>query len=216
MRSLPTVIVICLITASCCFLGCNSEGGSGSGASASSLQTAIDKAEKDLYGDSKQLTFDKSKAVAVIDSYNKYAAANPKDGKTPEYLFKAAEIHRSIRDHKNAITTYERIIKDYPDYEKVPHSLFLIGFTYENDLKNTTKAKELYAQFLEKYPKHELYESVKFSFDNLGTPPEEIIKRFEEQKSKNDGKIGKQKPNLTTDSKGKVVRKADMVKGAAK
>ena len=95
---------------------------------------------------------------------------------------------RSLRKFNEAVGVYSRISKEFPAYEKAPHSLFLEGFSYENDLADTAKARVRYQDFIEKYPKHELADDVQFSLDNLGKSPEEIIKGFEKNREKTDGK----------------------------
>ncbi len=153
---------------------------------ADDLDKTIEIYEEILYNKGKETNFDIKAAMGTVRAYEKFAKERTNDPKIPEYLFKAAEIQRSLKNYKKAIEDYETIQTNYPDYEKTPHSTFLLGFIYENDLKDTDKAKAMYEQFLEKYPEHELADDVKFSLDNLGITPEEIIKRFEEQNKAGD------------------------------
>ncbi len=62
--------------------------------------------------------------------------------------------------------------------------MFLLGFSYENDLKQNDKAREVYELFLKNYKSHELADDVQFSLNNLGKSPEDIIKQFEKNKGK--------------------------------
>lgn len=142
-------------------------------------------AESALYGNKDVTQFDKVKASELAGIYTTYANAFPQDAETPTYLFKAAELQRSLRDFPKAIDIYDKIYKNYPKYEKTPHSLFLLGFSYENDMKDLDKAKKCYEDFLGKYPKHELADDVEFSLKNLGKSPEEIIKEFEARNKAN-------------------------------
>ncbi len=146
-----------------------------------SLTQEIAKVENDLYN-TQSFSFNAQKAKKVVEAYNQYTTAFPKDAKTPEYLFKSAEIYRSLKQYRKAVETYQNIHSNYPNFEKTPHSLFLMGFSYENDLKNLDEAKKAYQNFLNKYPKHELAKDVNFSLQNLGRAPEEIIKQFEQSK----------------------------------
>ncbi|MEZ4885036.1 MAG: UPF0158 family protein [Chitinophagales bacterium] len=155
---------------------------------ADDLDKTIETYEKILYDKGKDSNFDVKAAMGTVRAYESFAKTRADDAKTPEYLFKAAEIERSLKNYKKAIENYQTIQTKYPDYEKTPHSMFLLGFIYENDLKDDAKAKALYEQFLEKYPEHELADDVKFSLDNLGISPEEIIKRFEEKNKATDAK----------------------------
>jgi len=122
---------------------------------------AINTAEKNLYGDKSNLEFDKDKAQDLVNTYNVFT------GK---------------------VSVYGRIVKDYPNFDKVPHSLFLQGFSHENDLKNLPQAKVAYEDFLKRFPDHELADDVQFSLTNLGKTPEEIIEGFEKIRKENEGK----------------------------
>jgi len=152
-------------------------------ASKNEIVAAMTKAETELYGsDKNNLEFDKTKAQRLVDTYNVFTGKFPKDAESANYLFKTAEVLRSLRKFNEAVGVYSRIGKDFPDFEKAPHSLFLEGFSYENDLNDLKKAEVRYQDFIEKYPKHELADDVQFSLDNLGKSPEDIIKGFEKKR----------------------------------
>lgn len=143
-----------------------------------SLQSIKD-IESQLFNSNNKVSLDKDLAEKAIAAYTSYASKYKDDPETPGYLFKAADVHRGLRQNDKAIEVWENIYNTYPDFEKAPHCLFLMGFSYENDLKNLDKAKGLYEQFLSKYPNHDLADDVQFSIKNLGKSPEEIIKSFE-------------------------------------
>jgi len=143
---------------------------------------AIKVAEGNLYGNQgDNFEWDPAKAQDVLTAYNRFTGSYTTDPATPEYLFKTAEIYKSLKEYPKAVDCYKRIIDNYADYEKASTSLFLLGFSYENDLKNYAKAKDVYQQFLEKYPTHELADDVEFSLKNLGRPVDEIIKEMQEK-----------------------------------
>ena len=85
----------------------------------------------------------------------------------------------NLLDPKRSITLFDRIMSDYPDFEKIPHCLFLKGYIYENDLHDLEKAKSLYLVFLEKYPDHEFADDVQISIEHLGKTPEQLIMEFQ-------------------------------------
>lgn len=159
------------------------------GASIDEVKAAITKAETELYGsDKNNLEFDKTKAQYLVDTYGVFTGKFSDDPETANYLFKTAEVLRSLRKFNEAVGVYSKISKNFPDYEKAPHSLFLEGFSYENDLNDLEKAKVRYQDFIKKYPKHELADDVQFSLDNLGKSPEEIIQGFEKTREENEKK----------------------------
>ncbi len=149
------------------------------------LQEQITNAETALFSNDKgNFVFDEKLVQTAIDAYQKYVATFPEDSLTPEYLFKKADLYRSIRNSEQAIVTYNLISEKYPKYEKAPYCLFLKGFIYENELNKTQEARKAYQTFLDTYPNHDLADDVAFSLNNLGKTPEQLIKEFEEQQQK--------------------------------
>ncbi|NNF22153.1 MAG: hypothetical protein HKN67_09435 [Saprospiraceae bacterium] len=118
-------------------------------------------------------------SLQFVDACEAYAVAYPKDSATPEYLFKAAEVAKSIRTFPKSLAIYDWIIEGYPNYEKTPTSLFLKGFIIENNLRDDEKAGKIYNEFLNKYPNHDLADDVQFLIDNLGKTDEEILQMIE-------------------------------------
>jgi len=148
---------------------------------------SISDYEKMLYGNKDAINFDIKIANELTTKYNLFAKKFPDDNLTPNYMFKSAEVLRSLRKFNEAAGIYKKIGLKYPNYEKAPHSLFLLGFSFENDLKNLEDARKCYNEFLAKYPKHELADDVTFSLKNLGKSPDEIIKAFEESRKQKEG-----------------------------
>jgi|GEM_PF-105133 len=147
----------------------------------------IEKSQKVLYGDGQNFNFDIVKADGLIAAYDKFITKYPNDAKTPEYLFNESEVYSTKKDFDKAIECYTKIYTNYKDHEKAPTALFMLGFTYEDKLKNLVKAKAYYDEFLSKYPQHELADDVQFSLNNLGKSPEEIMKEFEAKMNSQDG-----------------------------
>jgi tetratricopeptide (TPR) repeat protein len=141
----------------------------------------IRQSETELFQHNRgEISFDSVKAKKLIADYESYAASYKDDTLASEYLFRAADLYRSLRKPENSLALYDRIINDFSSSSRAPYSLFLKGFLYENELDDLTKAKEMYESFLEKYPHHQLADDVRFSLRNLGKSPEELIKLFEE------------------------------------
>ena len=102
----------------------------------------------------------------------------PKDPKSPDYLHKAGETARSLRSFPKALEIYDWINTKYAEHPKAAQALFLKAFTYDNDLKNVEKARELYTEFLQKYPNDDFADDTQFLLKNLGKNDEEIINSF--------------------------------------
>jgi TolA-binding protein len=123
------------------------------------------------------------RANLYIDACEAAVAADPNFPNAPEYLFHAAETSSTLRNIPRAINLYDWILQKYPTNKRASTSLFLKGFTYDNELKDFEKAGKYYHEFLEKYPNDEYAASAKFLLDNLGKSEEEL-KNMLEQKSK--------------------------------
>lgn len=143
------------------------------------LSSQISDMEKLLFED-KAGVIDKKEAANMIQYYVKFTDTFPEDEKSAEYLFKAADISINVFHSQNTIKLFDRVIKEYPNYEKAPQALFLKAFTYENYLNNMEMAKINYQLFLKKYPDHSFANDAQVSLTNLGKSPEEIIKAFNE------------------------------------
>ena len=142
----------------------------------------IKTAEDTLFSSSEGF-IDKAKALELVDLYVDYANSYPDDSMAVEYLFKGAEFCLNLGEGQRAITLYDRVIQEYPDFRKVPECLFLKGYVYENYLGDLDNAKAIYLEFIEKYPDNEFADDAEISIQNLGKSPEELIKQFEEQQA---------------------------------
>lgn len=124
-------------------------------------------------------SFSKEKADSLVAMYLDFIADNPKDTVSASYLFKAASIVMNGGDGNKALGYFDQYIRDYPDGPKAPMCLFFKGFVYENNLRDLDKAREIYVQFIEKYPKDDFADDAKMALMNLGKTPEMLIREFE-------------------------------------
>ena len=145
------------------------------------LSEQINSLEKTLF-ENKKGVIDKKEAANMIYTYLQFVDTYPKDSESPKYLFKAADVSINTFHSAESINLFDRIIKDYPEYEKVPQALFLKAFTYENYLTEVDSARKYYELFLEEYPNHVFSNDAQISLQNLGKTPEEIIREFREGK----------------------------------
>ncbi len=144
------------------------------------LLVEIQQIEKKIYADT-VMDLDVGAANNAILLYSRFATQNPDDTASAEYLFRAAEICKSLGKGRLSLTYYEKIENDYPDFPKVAVCIFMQGFVNENLLLDIEKAKYHYERFIEKYPNHALAKDTKVMIQNLGKSPEELIKSFQEK-----------------------------------
>lgn len=126
---------------------------------------------------------DMKKAKELVDAFVKFANENPKDTNAVTFLFKAANISMNIDKAKQSVELFDKILKDYPSFDKASDCMFLKAFVLDDKLKNINEARKAYEAFINKYPSHEFTDDAKACLNNLGKTPEQLIKEFE---AKND------------------------------
>lgn len=147
-----------------------------------------DKSVKNISAMEKRLfspqstSFDKVKWDSLISLYETFYKRFPQDSLVPGYTFNAANISMNNGNGEKALTLFQRIVDKYPQYKKAPLCLFFKGYVYENLLHDLGKAKEIYLQFIEKYPNNEFVQAAQSSIQNLGKSPEQMVKEFEERR----------------------------------
>ncbi len=113
---------------------------------------------------------------ALVD----YADAFPADSNSVQYLSKAGETARLLRQFDRAFEIFDKIEKNYPESKAAAAAMFMKAFTLDNDLKKYEEARAAYEAFLKKYPNDDFADDAQFLLKNLGKSPEEIIKGFEQ------------------------------------
>jgi outer membrane protein assembly factor BamD (BamD/ComL family) len=122
---------------------------------------------------------DKENASKFVDVSLQLAQQTEPDTAAANLYFKAASVARGINDFPKAIETWKKVVEKFPTHENAPLSVFLMAFTYENDLHLPDKAKATYNQLIEKYPNHELAVTAKIVMQHFDKSPEELIKLYE-------------------------------------
>ncbi|NNF01897.1 MAG: tetratricopeptide repeat protein [Bacteroidia bacterium] len=136
---------------------------------------------EDSLFNSEDASFDKDKAQALVDAYENFCSKYPKNEKCPEYLFRAGDLSKGLRQSNKALEFYQKVHKEYSDHEKAPLALFLQGFVYENDLGDYQNAKIIYEKFVDQYPDHHMAQDAEFSLKNLGKTPEQLLMEFQQK-----------------------------------
>jgi tetratricopeptide (TPR) repeat protein len=125
------------------------------------------------------MSFDRRRAQALLDVYKVYASAYPNDTLAPEYLFRAANVAKSMHEGEESIKLYDRLLKDYPSWRRLPDVLYLKAFTIDSELGRKGEAETAYRQVISTYPDHPFAKDAKVMIDNLHYTDEELIQRFQ-------------------------------------
>ncbi len=146
-----------------------------------SLEAEIKKREEVLNSD--QSGIDSKGAASLMEAYFVYAVRFPNRANSADRMFKAAELAMSLNHTIQAIKYFTKVYDEYPDYEKRPYAMFLRAFVLENQAQEYTQAKEVYEEFIRLYPGHSMADDAKYSIENMGKSPEELIREFERKDS---------------------------------
>lgn len=140
--------------------------------------TEIKTLEEEVYS---MKALDRAKGTQLIDAYVEFSTEYPADTASGEFLFKAAEIAMNLGMASQSLLYYDKVISNYPDYDKAPESLFLKAFIYENQLNDLVNAEKYYKEFIINNPEHPLRKDAEASLNYLGKTPEELIQIFQEK-----------------------------------
>jgi len=124
--------------------------------------------------------------TAVEKLRKKYKAENyvkerlNKTIRTPEEFWEVAQIEPDPRER---IQYYREIVNLYPDHKNAPEALFMIGFTYAEDLKDFPFARRTFEELEKKYPQSTMIESAKWMMENMETahPKMESIETMQQR-----------------------------------
>ena len=103
------------------------------------------------------------------------------DSLAAEHMFSAAELALAVQDYDGALNYWRNVYQAYEkeNHPKVPHAMFMVGYTYENILDKKDLAKTMYKKVLKNHPNHELVKQIKEILTNIDKSPEELIKQFQ-------------------------------------
>jgi TolA-binding protein len=125
---------------------------------------------------------DTAKARILIGAYQTYAARYSNDSLAPDMLYRAANLCLNTDRTLQALELFKSIELDYPKSNKAPYCLFMQAFVYENYIRDFYRAKQLYIDFIKKYPHHELYDDALNALEFLGKSIEDMLKEIKENR----------------------------------
>ena len=122
---------------------------------------------------------EKETALAIVEKSSDFNKAFPNDPKTPDLLFKAADVARGAKEYGKAVQLWGELWRNHPDHPKAPMALFLQGFTFDSDLRDAKMASKYYRNFLKTFPNDSLAIQVKQLLQVVEVTPEDLVKQFE-------------------------------------
>ncbi|MCO6476041.1 MAG: tetratricopeptide repeat protein [Phaeodactylibacter sp.] len=126
---------------------------------------------------------DTATARDLADRAEEFAQRFPQDTLAPKFLFQAATASRGIGDFNKAVELWSKVATEYNSHRKAPEALFLQGFTLDENLRDTTRARRQYEAFLEQYPKHPLANDARVLLEAIrtGKSAGDLVEEFKQQ-----------------------------------
>lgn len=115
---------------------------------------------------------------SAITKYQDFADIFPDDPKAPDYLLKASDFSLATNQPQKSVKILNKIIENYPDYGRMEDVLFNKASHLDFELRDTTQAKEVYREFIEKYPNSELVDDAESRIQNISLSMEELVEKF--------------------------------------
>ena len=148
------------------------------GAMQEQLKNEISTLEKKLFETKDPVEY-KQSTLLLVEKTKQYAKNFPQDTLTPGLLFRAADIAKGAKEYGKAVHLWGQVWRNYGNHPKAPMALFLQGFTFDSDLRDSRMASKYYKDFLEKYPNDPLADQVKQLLTVVEINPEDLVKQFE-------------------------------------
>ena len=78
-------------------------------------------------------------------------------------------------DMSGAVAKYNQLLADYPDSEYADEAQFMVGFIFEEHLRDLDKARQAYQKVIDEYPDSDLATSARQLLPHVGRPAEEWV-----------------------------------------
>lgn len=130
----------------------------------------IDEARRTIEGRLHAQKTEEAYQAAVAELSKKYKPENyvrerlDKTKRTAEELWEMAQIEA---DPRSRIQYYRDIVNQYPTHQNAAEALFMIGFTYAEELKDFVQARRTFDELKQKYPESPMLESAKWMNENM-------------------------------------------------
>lgn len=131
------------------------------------------KSPDSLYTEGKTLIAKPETQEKGMMALEKFEKKFPDDPRAPEVMLAIAAIHQSEKRFSEAETKFMQVMEKYPGSPAAYKGMFLLGYMYYDDIKDTDKAKEILNKFVAAYPDSGLAVSAKVLLENIGRPVEQ-------------------------------------------
>lgn len=137
--------------------------------------------EQEMVIDSISPKFVRAEAEEMMKRYLRFTNHFPDHSKSPEFVFKAANIAIGLNNVDKSIDLLHKVVDVYPDYKKAKEALYLLGFVYDYHANKKDKAEEIYNLVIEHYPHTDFANDAHERLKTLHMSDEDMIRMFEEK-----------------------------------
>jgi tetratricopeptide (TPR) repeat protein len=114
----------------------------------------------------------------LTTAYEEYAVSGIPDSIAVEVLNKAAAIAKNVNgSYAKSIQLLQQIYTNYPESPRAADAEFMEAYTY-NELQDYDTAQKLYNTFIQKHPKHPMYQTAILELQNLGKTNEMVLEEI--------------------------------------
>lgn len=105
-------------------------------------------------------------AVGSVDPYCNYSIEKGFSENKPDKCLSGALLKQRMFNYRSAISTYKKIIKVFPDFEKLDKVQYQLANCYEKD-GNAKRAIETYQFMIDQYPESQFIGIASKKMSNL-------------------------------------------------
>ena len=134
----------------------------------------IQALEQGLFSPDENLNPDENVRGQLMAEYATFSNFCNDDTRTPEMLFRRADLLRSAGRFQEAMTQLRDIHDHFPEYEKRPICAFLVGFIAEVELNDREQAKKTYEQVIALHDSTDASQWARQSLINLEVSRREV------------------------------------------
>lgn len=117
----------------------------------------------------------------LISAYSEYRNKFRKDEEAGDYFLKAGDLAMSIGDWDKAVEVFDNFYNDYTEHPYSDDALFQLGFIFDFQLRDKSKAKQVYEHYFEHYGDSIHIGQVRARLKDLDLTEKELIEKFRQQ-----------------------------------
>lgn len=114
-------------------------------------------------------------ATKAIDLYSSFIAQYPDREEIPRVLRTRARLTQQLGDMTTALALYEGLLVEYPECRYAAEAQFMVGYIYEEHVRDLDRARTAYQKVIDHYPDSELALSARHLIPHVGRAAEEWV-----------------------------------------